>query len=805
MSVLGAFGDEEGFVSIFNGKDLSGWEGDKEHYYADGGLLKCRQEGRFGGGNLWTARDYQNFHLKFEFKQPRETNNGLSIRCRPGASAATEGMEIQILDDTAPYYWSELKLKPYQYHGSIYGVVPAKRRPGFDGPDAPAKSTYLRPVGEWNEEEVIADGHHITVILNGETIVDADVSKFRGDGDTPDHRTHPGLHSLNGRIGWCGHGYNVEWRNIRVRELPPSPTVVKGGRWAFDAVDANGRTIALWIGNGVYPNENGWSVLWGSGSPVAEEPELEADGTVVFRKEYRYDNPDWNVTRELRFRPTNAEKVECSYLDVHGEGATAKKFCDFRGEAMRIPVLSRPPVIHQLFYEGEWIDLLKGGLGGWKSMNPDKPFFWTVKDGVLENRCDRDEKGKVVHGANIVTLRDDFENFKLVYDVKVPKGCNSGVYLKGIYEIQTLDSRDKPLDCHNMAAPYGRITPTFAAEQWADHWQHVEVILCDRYITVTLNDVKIVDNQPLLGVTGGAITANEFVPGPIYIQGDHSDAAYRNMFLRKIVKRRPDTETRTKHPQISVFITPIRKYAQMHGISIAESAEIFHRAGVTGFDINYAHEEMDTYMKTCLRPSNFYGSVNFLEPAEGEKDMDAFLGAAKKYGVPRVMVIPREFTSEDETVREREIALTAEGLRKMVAKGRTMGIKVMIEPYGGPTNPCSYLKYLRRLLTEVPDARFAFDVGNLVHVGRGEDVRELKDLVRDRVEHIHLKDSPAADPEGGRLRVTIGTGVSPNADIVRWASANGYAGFYTLENLVGDPLEDTIRQIAVIRHWIGDR
>ena len=104
------FAGEDGFVSIFNGKDLSGWEGDFEHYFADGGMLKCRQSGRFGGGNIWTEKDYQNFHLKFEFKLPPEANNGVAIRCPPNGRASQDGMEIQILDDTAPYYWEKLKL-----------------------------------------------------------------------------------------------------------------------------------------------------------------------------------------------------------------------------------------------------------------------------------------------------------------------------------------------------------------------------------------------------------------------------------------------------------------------------------------------------------------------------------------------------------------------------------------------------------------------------------------------------------------------------------------------------------------------
>ena len=526
LSAMCAFANEDGFVSIFNGKDLSGWEGDFAHYFAENGLLKCRQDGRFGGGNLWTEKDYQNFHLKFEFKLPPEANNGVAIRCPPNGHASQDGMEIQILDDTAPYYWEKLKLKPYQYHGSIYGVVPAKRRPGFTGPDAPAKSTYLKPVGEWNTEEIIAVGHRITVILNGETIVDADVSKFRGDGDTPSRWKQPGLSNLHGRIGWCGHGYNIEWRNIRVKELPPSPLSIDCARWGFDAADQ-----AFWIGHGVAPNEKGWSVLWGTGSPEPVEAKSGPNGEVVLSKEYRYEgHPDWYVRREIRLRPTNGELSECTYTSVRGEGGKPQSFS---GYAKRIPELRRAPKLHYIVYEDP-VDLFADGINGWEPKETTRPFCWKFEDGVLSNVGTKDKDGKRIAGANIVTKRRDFKNFKLCYDVKVPKGCNSGVYLRGIYEIQTIDSQGKEPDCHNMGAVYGRITPRVAAEKWADQWQHVEAIIIDRHATVTLNDVRIIENQPILGVTGGAVTSDEFVPGPIYLQGDHSDASYRNMVLYPI-------------------------------------------------------------------------------------------------------------------------------------------------------------------------------------------------------------------------------------------------------------------------------
>ncbi len=185
---------------------------------------------------------------------------------------------------------------------------------------------------------------------------------------------------------------------------------------------------------------------------------------------------------------------------------------------------------------GEPIDLLKDGLDGWVTMNPRAKFAWTFKDGVLSNNLGLNKDGRWNHGgANLMTRRNDFYDFKLEYDVRVPKKSNSGVYLRGRYEIQVVDSYGKAPNCHNMAAYYGRVTPSAAVEKKPGEWQHVSVVLYKRHLTVVLNGTTILDNVPVVGVTGGAIDANEFVAGPIYLQGDHSDADFKNMKLYPVI------------------------------------------------------------------------------------------------------------------------------------------------------------------------------------------------------------------------------------------------------------------------------
>ena len=192
--------DAEGFVPLFNGKDLAGWVGATKGYAAENGAIVCLKE---GGGNLYTEKEYADFILRFEFRLTAGANNGVGIRAPLKGDAAYVGMEIQVLDDTADQYKT---LKPYQYHGSIYGVAPCERG-------------HQKPVGEWNSQEITARGRQITIKLNGATIVDADIDKASTP-QTADGKPHPGLKNTQGHIGFLGHGSRVEFRNIRIKELP---------------------------------------------------------------------------------------------------------------------------------------------------------------------------------------------------------------------------------------------------------------------------------------------------------------------------------------------------------------------------------------------------------------------------------------------------------------------------------------------------------------------------------------------------------------------------------------------------------
>ncbi len=194
-------GQEMGFEVLFNGENLDGWIGDKLNYQVENGAIVTNQKGE-GDGNLFYEKEFSDFIFRFEFQLTPGANNGIGIHSPLGGDSAYEGKEIQVLDNSAEMYSD---LKPYQYHGSVYGIIPAKR--GF-----------LKPVGEWNSEEITVRGDKIKVVLNGETIVNGNVKKATKNG-TMDNRDHPGLQRNRGYLGFLGHDTVVRFRNIRIKDL----------------------------------------------------------------------------------------------------------------------------------------------------------------------------------------------------------------------------------------------------------------------------------------------------------------------------------------------------------------------------------------------------------------------------------------------------------------------------------------------------------------------------------------------------------------------------------------------------------
>ena len=192
---------KEGFVNLFDGTNIDQWMGNTAGYVInDGALVVVPDNG--SGGNLYTKEEYADFVYRFEFQLTPGANNGIGVHAPPVGDAAYVGMEIQVLDNEAPMYAS---LQPYQYHGSVYGIAPAKRG-------------YLLPTGEWNKEEIILKGSTIKVTLNGTVINEVDIKEVTKNG-TADHKEHPGLARTTGHIGFLGHGDVVRFKNMRIKRL----------------------------------------------------------------------------------------------------------------------------------------------------------------------------------------------------------------------------------------------------------------------------------------------------------------------------------------------------------------------------------------------------------------------------------------------------------------------------------------------------------------------------------------------------------------------------------------------------------
>ncbi|MBL7112003.1 MAG: DUF1080 domain-containing protein [Bacteroidales bacterium] len=204
----------------------------------------------------------------------------------------------------------------------------------------------------------------------------------------------------------------------------------------------------------------------------------------------------------------------------------------FTGE--KIPAQSTRPDLSKVTY-GKPEKLFNGkDLTGWELLEKGSVNGWKAVDGVLVNDPVQKEGEHVSYG-NLRTTKT-FKDFNIKVEVNVPKGSNSGIYMRGIYEVQVMDSYGEKLNPHNMGALYSRITPSVAAEKPAGEWQAMDITLCKRHLTVILNGKKIIDNEPVKGVTGGAMTSDEFNPGPIYLQGDHGKISYRNIVLTPIVE-----------------------------------------------------------------------------------------------------------------------------------------------------------------------------------------------------------------------------------------------------------------------------
>jgi len=313
-------------------------------------------------------------------------------------------------------------------------------------------------------------------------------------------------------------------------------------------------TWALTIDEGAGPGSSaGWMELrredgyldadllwrWGSVEPVASAM-VKGDNLVVTR-DWVYDRKKDSDGKALRSHHLT------SWFEFESQGKDLLKgqafIPDGKGleyeiwsfSARRLPPMPAAPDLAKVRY-GAPVELFSGrDLSAWELINPKDANGWRVENDILINDPKQTEGKPHINYGNLRT-KQAFEDFRLTLGVNIPEGSNSGIYLRGIYEIQVADSYEKPLDPHNMGAVYSRVAPSSAAEKPPGQWQGMDITLCDRHVTVILNGQKIIDNRPVPGVTGGALISDVTAPGPLYLQGDHGVVMYRDIVLTPIIE-----------------------------------------------------------------------------------------------------------------------------------------------------------------------------------------------------------------------------------------------------------------------------
>ena len=321
-------------------------------------------------------------------------------------------------------------------------------------------------------------------------------------------------------------------------------TAVVGTALAADSSYAGGWELTLpggaagWLGVEEVNGDLQASLLWGGGSVVPLGSVRTEMGRLILTRKHAVQRKDengktikTNITETI-IASAQGDVMRLTSIKPRDDGK-AEDRAEFTGK--REPSMPPAPDLAKVKF-GKPVRLFNGkDLTGWRLTDSNALSGWSVKGGVLVNEVSHEEGQPRKHYGNLRTDQE-FEDFNLTLEVRVAKGGNSGVYLRGIYEVQVADTYGKPLDPHNMGAIYSRIKPTVSAEKAPGEWQTMDITLVDRHVTVILNGQKIIDNQPLLGCTGGALWADVTRPGPIYLQGDHTGIEYRNLVLRPVVK-----------------------------------------------------------------------------------------------------------------------------------------------------------------------------------------------------------------------------------------------------------------------------
>ena len=277
------------------------------------------------------------------------------------------------------------------------------------------------------------------------------------------------------------------------------------GRWDI-TIMVDGKPAPSWLE--IYHSGSKWLIgqyvgITGSARPISSIN--FKDGKMSFTIPPQWEDEDNNLVFEATLKD-----------DILTGTVVAANGKTYEWKGVRAPLLARTAAPSW----GKAIKLFNGkDLTGWKALGSENQ--WKVVNGILTS-----DKS----GANLVS-EQKFEDFKLHVEFRCPKGSNSGIYLRGRYEVQIMDSKGQTPQKDLLGAVYGFITPNEMAAKDAGEWQTYDITLEGRIVTVVLNGKTVICRQPIPGITGGALDSNEGEPGPIYIQGDHGPIEYRNITI----------------------------------------------------------------------------------------------------------------------------------------------------------------------------------------------------------------------------------------------------------------------------------
>lgn len=294
------------------------------------------------------------------------------------------------------------------------------------------------------------------------------------------------------------------------------------GRWAFSLPDGNPAWLRV---NDDFTATMLWSV--GSARPLTEVKLMGDRLSFVRQFAWRpYGGKDvYRVTRPIVGQLNQSGQL---VLTVRQSFHGSDEPLYLKGK--RMPPMPPAPDLQKISF-GAPVDLLANGLEGWRLTNPKKKNGWRCEAGVLINETPKTDFGAYGEYGNLRTKRD-FMDFELSIEYNVAAGGNSGIYLRGAYEVQVVDRDSRMQGIQGPGAVFGRIAPTENAGKPGGQWNHYRLLLVDRHITVELNGKRVIDNAPLEGCTGGGTNSDDTAPGPVFLQGDHTAVKYRNIVLR---------------------------------------------------------------------------------------------------------------------------------------------------------------------------------------------------------------------------------------------------------------------------------